>query len=185
MYYCWEPILAFKHWGDKFKLQIILTVLNQSKAILFNTAKLALLGIVFLLGACSEDFPLEDQLRQTIKNMELSAEQRQISDLMSNVSEQYSDNQGRGKNEIKRIAQLYMLQNKNLHILRHITQLQIDEERAEAIVLVAVSGQPIDSIESLENIRAELMKFKLNFSFNEQWQLRSATWNRAGISDFL
>ncbi len=118
--------------------------------------------------------------------MEESAQERDVDALMEHVSQDYRDSAGRTWGEIRRIAQIHFLQNRKLHIYKHVTQLDIvDEVSADAIILVAIAGQPIESAESLANMRAELMQFKVKFRFDEHWRMVSAEWGRAGVADFL
>ena len=118
--------------------------------------------------------------------MEESAQQRDIDALMDHVSPDYQDSDGRTREDIRKIAQIHFLRNRKLHIYKHVTQLDmVDETFAEVVVLVAIAGQPIKSVDSLANLRAELMQFKFTFQFDDRWLMQSAEWSRAGISDFI
>ena len=139
-----------------------------------------------LPGACSSDKSAEALFRETLAAMEQAIEARDINEFMEYVSESYQDAQGRSRKDIRRIAQLHVLRNRNLHIYRHVTQLAvIDEQYANTVIFVALAGQPIESAESLASMRAELMRFEVSFEFGEKWQAVSAQWKRAGINDFL
>ena len=118
--------------------------------------------------------------------MELAIEQRNIDDFMDHIDDSYSDNQSRNRDDIRSIAQLYVLRNKNLHLFRHVTSMDlVEDESAQVVVLVALAGRPIDSVESLSSIKAELMKFRVSFVFDQTWTAVSADWSRAGLDDFL
>jgi len=139
-----------------------------------------------LLASCSDDKSAEELFRQTLTDMEEAAQQRDVDALMKHVSPDYQDSAGRTREDILRVAQINFLRNRKLHIYKHVTQLDmVDETYAEVIVLVAIASQPIKSADSLENMRAELMRFKVRFQFDDKWLMHSAEWARAGISDFL
>ena len=118
--------------------------------------------------------------------MEQAIEQRNVDDFMDHINESYSDSQSRNRDDIRRIAQLHVLRNKNLHLFRHITSMDfVEDKSAQVVVLVALAGRPIDSVESLSSLKAELMKFHVRFIFDQQWTVVSADWSRAGLNDFL
>ena len=145
---------------------------------------------IILLSGCGDDSSSEEAFHQTLAAMEEAIENKDISDFMSYVDESYSDNQSRVWHDIRRIAQLYVLRNKNLHLFRHVTQMDIvEDESANVVILVALAGQPIDSVAALSSIRAELMQFNVYFEYDpdrdETWKAVSAEWKRAGLDDFL
>jgi hypothetical protein len=139
-----------------------------------------------LLVGCADEKSAEELFKQTLTEMEESAQQRDIDALMDHVSPDYRDSAGRTREDIRKIAQIQFLRNRKLHIYKHVTQLDmVDETFAEVIVLVAIAGQPIESVDALNSLRAELMQFKVRFQFDNRWLMQSAEWGRAGISDFL
>ena len=145
-------------------------------------APLALLG-VFLAG-CSGGNDREAELRETLNAMETAMESRDISEFMDHVSDEYKDSQNRVATDIRRVAQIHALGNRNMHILSSIGQLSVNEDFAEAVVFVAVAAQPIDSPESLANMRAELLRFRVEFEYHDQWLVSAAEWKGARLNDF-
>ena len=140
----------------------------------------------FWLVACGKSKSAEELFGETLVSMEQAIENRDIGAFMSHISDRYEDRQSRNKKDIKRIAQLHVLGNRNLHIYSHVTQMSVTDDRyAELIVFVALAGQPIDSVDALKNIRAELMRFRVSFEYDEDWKATAAQWKRAGIGDFL
>ena len=139
-----------------------------------------------LLIGCADEKSAEELFKQTLTEMEESAQQRDIDALMDHVSPDYQDSDGRTREDIRKIAQIHFLRNRKLHIYKHVTQLDmVDETFAEVVVLVAIAGQPIKSVDTLANLRAELMQFKFTFQYDDRWLMQSAEWSRAGISDFI
>ena len=147
---------------------------------------LVIAACVVLTGACRRANSAEALFRDALEAMEQAIEDRDINEFMETISESYQDAQGRSRKDIRRIAQLHALRNRNLHIYRYATQmLVVDEQYANTVIFVALAGQPIESVESLASMRAELMRFEVSFEFGEKWQVVSAQWKRAGINDFL
>ena len=138
---------------------------------------LVIAACLVLPGACSSDKSAEALFLDTLAAMEQAIEDRDINEFMEYVSESYQDAQGRSRKDIRRIAQLHVLRNRNLHIYRHVTQMAVvDEQYANTVIFVALAGQPIESVESLASMRAELMRFEVSFEFGEKWQVVSAQW---------
>ena len=146
------------------------------------TIPLVLLGLN--LAGCSGENDREAELRETLEAMETAMESRDIGDFMDHVSGEYKDSQNRVATDIRRVAQIHALGNRNMHILSSIGQLSVDEDFAEAVVFVAVGAQPIDSPESLANLRAELLRFRVEFEYRDQWLVSAAEWKGARLNDF-
>ncbi len=151
------------------------------------------LGIVCLivlistgLNGCGEDITPDELFRETLTTMETAVEKKDLSQFMEYISPQYQDSKSRNRDDIKNIARLHILRNRELHIYKHITQIDItNDQYAEAVILVAMAGQPIESAQSLIGLRADLMRFKVSFEFDQVWRVQSAQWSRAGAEDFL
>lgn len=142
--------------------------------------------MVLALSACDSPPSSEQLFRQTLSDMETSIQQGDVSAFLEFIDESYTDSRGRTREDIRRIAQLHVLRNRNLHLYHHVTRLEfVEDESADVNVLVALAGQPVASPASLANIRAELMQFDVQFDFDQQWKVVSASWSRAGIDDFL
>lgn len=143
-------------------------------------------GFLLFVAGCGERLTEEEQLRQTLAQMQTALQKRDISSFMEHIAEDYADDHGRTALDIRRIAQLHVLRNKNLHIFRHITQLDFsDSGQAQAVILVAVARQPIESLEALKNLRAELLEFKVRFVHADTWQATSAQWRAVSIGAFF
>lgn len=144
-----------------------------------------ILGLILLTG-CDDPPTSEAMFRQTLKQMEQAIEQRDVDDFMGYISESYSDSRSRNRDDIRRIALLHVLRNKNLHLFQQVTRLDfVEDESARVVVLVALAGRPIDSVESLSSIKAELMEFRVSFVFDQKWTAVSADWSHGSMDGFL
>ena len=158
----------------------------MSRLVVFSIRFFLIAAVSLTTVSCNDKFSSEEQFQQTLSGIELAMESRDIGEFMEFIDESYKDKQSRSWKDIRRIVQLHVLRNKKLHIFRHVSQMNIiEDESAEIVIFVAVAGQPIDSVESLANIRAELMKFRVEFVYEDDWKVISAEWGRADLSSFL
>ena len=141
-----------------------------------------------LLVSCSpaEDSP-ETQVRTLLKRGETATEKKQTGVLRQMISEKYSDSQGQDKRAIEAILRYYFLRNESIHLLMRIQSITFPRPaQAQAIVLVAMAGQPISGAQELERLRADLHRFEITLaSENREWKVIRAEWRRAELADFL
>ena len=154
----------------------------------FRSAVVSILIILFSVAACSsgKDSP-EAQVRALIEQAESSAERKETGALRRLVSEKYSDSQGQDKKAIEAILHYYFLRNESIHLFTRIQQITITQPGvAEAIVMVAMAGQPIADAEELERLRADLHRFDISMAREKEgWKVTRAEWRRAEFADFL
>ncbi|MDH3514754.1 MAG: hypothetical protein OEM83_07800 [Gammaproteobacteria bacterium] len=146
------------------------------------------LAVVSFTGACSSDRDSpEDRVRAMIGQGEAAAEKKETGVLRRLISEKYTDSQGQDKRAIEAILRYYFLRNESIHLLTRIRQITIpNPDSAQAILLVAMAGQPISGPEQLERIRADLHHFELSLSREDgEWKVIRAEWRRAEFADFL
>ena len=150
------------------------------------------LGILLLLSACGrEQQPLQAQLLSTIESIQQAAKDKDLGDLMQHVSTAYLDSEGRTWKDVQRIAQFEFFRHHRIYTYKLLKEMNIvGDEFANAVILVAIAGQPIDNIQQLtgqqlNRMRADLMRFDVAFTFAEHWQVSAARWQRAQLEDFL
>lgn len=141
-----------------------------------------------LLVSCSpaEDSP-ETQIRTLLKQGETAAEKKQTGELRQMISDKYSDSQGQDKKAIEAILRYYFLRNETIHLLIRIQSIAFPRPaQAQAIVLVAMAGQPISGAQELERLRADLHRFEITLAGeNKEWKVICAEWRRAEPGDFF
>lgn len=148
----------------------------------------AVLIIPLLFAACGgeEDTP-EAQVRRYLAEAEATVEARKITAIQGLISERYADSAKRTRQDLLRLIGGYFFRHKSIHLLSRIERLEISEEgRAEVVLYVAMAGSPIEGIEQLTAIRADLHRFELLLGQDNAgvWQLLSAGWRRAMPGDF-
>lgn len=141
-----------------------------------------------LLVSCStERNTPEAQVRALLARGEAAAEKKESAILRQMISEKYSDSQGQDKKTVESILRYYFLRNESIHLLTRIQQITIPKPgAAQAIVMVAMAGQPIANPEELERLRADLHRFEITLARESgEWKVTRAEWRRAEFADFL
>jgi hypothetical protein len=146
-----------------------------------------LIAVAFILAGCGapEQSP-EARIKALIAEAEAAAEARDVSALKDLVSGAYRDRRGYDRQTVLRVAQGLFIRNQKIYLLTIIRNLETEGESASARILAAMAGRPIESVQSLVNIRAELMRFDVELAREDgHWRVRSADWRRAEVNDFL
>lgn len=141
---------------------------------------------LFLSCSSAEDSP-DTQVRALIQRGESAAEKKQAGELRHMISEKYSDSQGQDKRAIEGILRYYFLRNESIHLFVRIQSIAFPRPaQAQAILLVAMAGQPITGAQELERLRADLHRFEITLaSENKEWKVIRAEWRRAEPGDFF
>lgn len=120
----------------------------------------ALLFISFaLLAACSDSGSPEQQVRAVIEQMEQAAENRDIGELASHLSQDYRDANGMDAQEAARYARGYFIANQSIHLLTRVEELTFPTEgEARAQVAVGMLGR---NAADQWDLAAEVHTFKI------------------------
>jgi hypothetical protein len=142
-----------------------------------------------MLVSCSSEKELtKDQLlKQSISEIENRFEQRKLGLIVEYVSESYADETGRTLKDIKRSIQLQIMRHKSLYVFSTIKDVQwIDDNNAKVEIAAAMGGKPIESASILTSVRADMIKFYVDFVLEDKvYKVKAATWSWAVPSDFL
>ncbi|HEY5758463.1 MAG TPA: hypothetical protein VIU34_21700 [Steroidobacter sp.] len=124
-----------------------------------------------LLAACSDSGSPEQQVREVIEQMERAAENREVGELASHLSEEYRDANGMGAEEAARYARGYFIANQSIHLLTRIEELTFPTEgEARAQVLVGMLGR--DAAADQWDLAAEVHTFKIALRREEEeWRI--------------
>lgn len=140
------------------------------------------------LSACSDDpYNPEQQVRDMISAGEETVEARSIKGVLDFISDNYQDNDGRRKQEIKQLIAGYILRNKSIHLLTRMQHVALndDETRADVILYVGMAGVPVASVDQLVFTRADLYRFDLSLVLEEgDWRVARGSWHQARLEDF-
>lgn len=154
----------------------------------FRGAAASLVLAAALIGGCGDEAPgdREARLRQVIEAAQTQAEARDVDALMEHVASGYSDPRGNDARAIRRLLQLHFLNNRAVHLLTWVRELELTgDERAGAVIYVAMAGRPIPDLEALPRMRADVYRFEVEFRDDDGWQVTSARWQPARPTDLL
>lgn len=131
-----------------------------------------------LLTACGPADSPEQQVRKVVDDMEVSAEARDVGDLMEFVADDFRDADGRSAPELGNYVRGYFIANQSLHLLTRINQIEFpapDEARLQ--VTVGMVGREADAA-SAWNLAAEVYDFDVTLrrQGDEQWKVTYAQW---------
>jgi hypothetical protein len=147
-----------------------------------------LIAPALLLGlSCSTPSP-EEQVRELIERAEAAARDRDVGELSDMLSERYRDAAGNGKQQALAILRYQFLQHQSLHLLKRVRTIQSTEPGiVEAVLLVAAADVEFRSVNELESVSAELLRFDLVFAEEDggDWRVLEAEWRSVGPADFL
>ena len=153
----------------------------------FHLILSTLLGLS-LLAACQRERPApEAQVRTLIQEAVTAAEQKRLGTLRDMISEHYRDDQAHDKRAVENLLRLQFLRNESLHLFARIPSVTVTApDRAQAIVLVAMAGVPIASVQELATLRADLHRFEIDFVLEKKkWGAQRAVWRRAEVGEFF
>ena len=88
---------------------------------------------------------------------------------------------------MENLLRLQFLRNESLRLFARIQSVSLPQpDRAQAVVLVAMAGVPIASVQELATLRADLHRFEIDFVLEgKQWRVQRAVWRRAEVGEFL
>ena len=136
--------------------------------------------------ACSEAESPEQRVRAVLAALEESAQQRDAGAMKEHISDAYSDGNGNDKRTVTQLVAFHLLRNQSVHLLTRVQSLELPTPaEAQAAVLVAMAGAPIEGPDALLAMRADLYRFDLSFREEDgDWRIRSAAWRPAAVEDF-
>ena len=112
-----------------------------------------------LLAACGDNDSPDQQVRAVIQQMEQAAEDRDVGELASHLSEEYRDANGMAADEAARYVRGYFIANQSIHLLTRVEELTFPtEDEARAQVLVGMLGR--DAADQWD-LAAEAHTFKI------------------------
>jgi hypothetical protein len=88
---------------------------------------------------------------------------------------------------VENLLRLHVLRQQSIHLFVRVRDIDFPEpERALVGVAAAMAGRPVASADELVGLTADLYRFDLElvrFGRND-WKVRRAAWEPAGLDDF-
>lgn len=146
-----------------------------------------LAAMVLLLASCGTDTSPESQLRAAVDAFVAAIEEADPRAAGEILHSAYRD--ARHVDKRSAVASLfwYTRQHRDIHLFTVIRAIELDANAAAARtqILVAMAGVPIDSVETLVSVNADLYRFDIDWQQEDDtWQVSSSRWQRADLSAF-
>lgn len=150
--------------------------------------RVALVILMLALAACGEpeDTP-EEQVRQLIDAMEQAVEVGSVKGAAGLLHSDYRDRWHPDRRAAARSLFGYMRRHDNIHLFTLIKSITVkpSQDAADAVVYVAMSGMPVESVETLVSVKADLYRFDVSLAtLDGDWRVRTASWERATEAAF-
>ena len=149
--------------------------------------QVVLVVLAILISGCSSETSTEDHIRAVISMIEKAAEERSMSGVSQHLSVNYKDKYHWNRRAAVRSLLGYFHQHRSIHLLTRITSVEIDtgEQAANAVVYVAMAGVPVESIDALVTVKANLYRFDIRLLEEQgQWRVINTEWREASVADF-
>jgi hypothetical protein len=146
-----------------------------------------LLVVCLTLAACSADqISAEDRVRALIDAMEQSVEAGSVREAISFLHADYKDPRHTDRQAAGRTLFGISQRHRDIHLftLTKTVELTPQQDSATAVVFVAMTGIPVESVEALISVRADLYRFELVLVEEEgDWRILSSRWQRVDPRD--
>jgi len=132
---------------------------------------------MLVLSGCGDSTSPEDQIRAVVAAAEKAAEERDLSDVMALVSDDYQDPRGQSKKDISDLMRGFFILNQSVHLITRVEDVKFpSDEVAKARVVVGMLGRQSQEDWSFA---ADVYTFDITLILeNGNWQLQRADWNR-------
>lgn len=148
---------------------------------------LAALSSLIVLVACGgePDSP-EAEIRALIDRAEASVEARDVKPLKEMISERYADRRGRDKTALKGVLAGHLLGHRVVYLLVQVKEIELlAPDRARAVVVVAMTGVPVESAEALVTVTGQIHRIEVELVREQgDWRVIAADERPARIDAF-
>jgi hypothetical protein len=147
--------------------------------------RLLILVIAVQLGGCAAEPTPEERIRELIREAEVAAEARDTGDVIAFVAEEFRTDQGLAREDLRNYLRALFLRYQSVHLLVKVSSIEVTDDRATAIVFVAMAGQPL-SDDNLLMLRADAHRLELGLRERDgDWRVETASWRRARREDLM
>lgn len=151
-------------------------------------AAIALVVVLGLLPACRCSRPSpEDRVRETVDQVVKAARERDVKRMLAAVSDQYTDAEGNGKEQIAQAVRVQFLLHPNLYLVAKLSSVDGPElGRAQVVVYAAMASVPGGGVPDLTKLSADVYRFELTMVDEAgDWRVVRASWSPATVRDLL
>lgn len=152
-------------------------------------ALLGALCVAVALGGCSKKAadPVAE-IETLIGEVEVAFEAGDLGAIKERLADDYSDPRGNDKAGLVGTLQFFFMRKRARHVLSQIDDITVeaDGRTARAVVMAAGGSTPIDGIEALGDVRADIVRLQISLSKpDDDWLVTSVIWKRASAGAFL
>lgn len=148
---------------------------------------LPLLLVSLAVAGCASDQTPEQRIHDQISAIEHAVEEGALSDVSALLHRDYRDTWHPDRRSAVRSLFGYLQRHRDIHLFTVVRSVEIAEDasRADAVVFVAMTGIPVDSVETLVSLNADLYRFDVQFIDDDgDWLVTESRWERAGSDMF-
>jgi len=142
--------------------------------------RLALVFVcVLCISACGSSDSPEKQVRRAIDAMEKAAEAKVLGDLMDFVAEDFRDELGQDRNQLRQYLQGYFIANQSIHLLTRIDELELpNPDEALVRLTIGMVGREADAANAW-NLAADVQDFEITLrKADDDWKVQYAKRGR-------
>jgi hypothetical protein len=141
--------------------------------------------ILLLAQACSDDGSPEAQIRRSIDSAVQAAEERSPDGLNDLLHDDFIDQHGNNRQQIARLLRAYFFRHQNIHLFTRVDSIEmLSANQASVSLHVAMAGTVISDVSALSSLSARIYRFELQLVKQDDWLVRHASWEPAGIGGF-
>jgi len=138
-------------------------------------------ALCLLLWACGEQNPPEQRIRALIGDMELAVESGEKLGLDTYLHERYSDPWHKSRREAMATLIKLMFRHRGVHLFTVIRSIEPNtgQDAASAVVYAAMTGVPVESVDALISLKADLYRFDIELVEEDgAWWIIGSRWER-------
>ena len=140
----------------------------------------AVVAVCVLLAACGTDESPEAQVRAVIGRGEAAAEARDVSGLMTLVAEDYQDDAGRDRRELRQYVHGYLIANQSIRLLTRVDRIDFPYRDMARVDLTLGSLGREATGESFD-LAADVRKLSIELQLDDgEWKVTRARLDSDG-----
>lgn len=139
------------------------------------------------LWSCGSETSPEAQIERLLERLEQAVETRAVRDAADLLADSYRDDYHVSKAAAARALFAYTRSQRALHLFTLLDRIDLskDQSSAAAVVHVAVTRVPVESVDTLLSLNADLYRFDVELIDSDgEWRVATAKWRRVG-TDWL
>ena len=142
---------------------------------------LSVAALLTIAACSSEQDPVEARVRALIGQIEQSIENRSVREVVNFLHADYTDPRHIDRRAAGASLFGLLQRHQTIHLFSLIKTVKPadDQGSAEAVVYVAITGVPVESIDTLISLKADLYRFELDLvDDGGEWRVIRSRWER-------